>query len=182
MEGPTDERLVASALAGDDEAFALLVARHKRAVLRTASRFARSAAELDDLGQETFLRAYRDLKTFRGDAPFPHWLARITVRACYDALRKRRREEKNVSLDALPLPLPDPASDREPAAEEARMILSAAMARLSPTDRTIVTLLELEERTVREIADLFGWSASRVKVRAFRARMALRKFVEEIDA
>ncbi len=177
METPTDERLVRSALDGDDEAFAELVRRHKGGVLRIAARFARNAAELEDLGQETFLRAFRDLRAFRGEAPFGHWLSRVAVRACYDVLRKRRAGERDVSLELLPVPLPDPASEGDLTAERARLILDQALARLSPEDRLIVTLLELEDRPVREVAALTGWSESRVKVRAFRARKALRRII-----
>ncbi len=177
METPTDERLVRSALDGDDEAFAELVRRHKGGVLRIAARFARNAAELEDLGQEIFLRSYRDLRAFRGDAPFAHWLSRIAVRACYDALRKRRAGERDVSLEVLPVPLPDPASEADLTPEQARLVLDQAMARLSPEDRLIVTLLELEDRPVREVAALTGWGESRVKVRAFRARKALKRII-----
>jgi RNA polymerase sigma-70 factor (ECF subfamily) len=172
-----DSDLVRSAIAGDDEAFAELVRRHKGAVLRGAYRFARNPAELEDLGQETFLRAYRDLRSFRGDAPFGHWLSRITVRVCYDALRKRRREEKDVSLEALAAPVADPSTENGHSARQARVILDRAMSRLKPEDRLVVTLYELEDRSVREVAELTGWSETRVKVRAFRARQTLKRLI-----
>src|SRR5215207_11585272 len=76
-EPAADEALVAATLDGDDDAFAELVRRHKGRVFGTASRFARDAHQLDDLCQEVFLRAWRKLRSFRGDAPFEHWLARL---------------------------------------------------------------------------------------------------------
>ena len=172
-----DAELVGKAIAGDDEAFAELVRRHKGTALRIAARFARHHAELEDLGQETFLRVYRDLRSFRGDAPFGHWLSRITVRVCYDALRKRRQEEKNVSLEVLAAPLADPSSESGPSAQLARMILDRAMSRLKPEDRLVITLFELEDRSVREVAEMTGWSETLVKVRAFRARQALKRYI-----
>jgi len=172
-----DADLVRSAVAGDDEAFADLVRRHKGAVLRIASRFARNPAELEDLGQETFLRVYRDLRTFRGDAPFAHWLSRVTVNVCYDALRKRRREDTDVSLEVLAAPVADPSTENGLSAQQARMILDRAMSRLKPEDRLVITLLELEDRSVREVAERTGWSETRVKVRAFRARQALKRSI-----
>ena len=172
-----DADLVRSVIAGDDEAFEELVRRHKGAILRTAARFARNHAELEDLGQEAFLRAYRDLRSFRGDAPFGHWLARIMVRVCYDALRKRRREERDVSLESLAAPVADPSTENGPSAQQARLILDRAMSRLKPEDRMVITLFELEDRTVREVAELTGWSETRVKVRAFRAREALKRSI-----
>ena len=175
---PNEEAdLVSEAIAGDDKAFEELVRRHKGAVLRTAARFARNHEELEDLGQETFLRVYRDLRSFRGDAPFGHWLARITVHVCYDALRKRRREEKDVSLEVLAAPVADPSSESGPSAQLARMILDRAMSRLKPEDRLVITLFELEDRSVREVAELTGWSETRVKVRAFRARQMLKRLI-----
>ncbi len=172
-----DADLVRAAIGGDDDSFAELVRRHKGAVLRSAARFARNPAELEDLGQETFLRAYRDLRSFRGDAPFGHWLSRITVHVSYDALRKRRREEKDVSLEVLVAPVADPSTGNGHPAHMDRMILDQAMARLKPEDRLVITLYELEDRSVREVAELTGWSEARVKVRAFRARQALKRLI-----
>jgi RNA polymerase sigma-70 factor, ECF subfamily len=176
---PTDERLVASARAGDDEAFAALVARHQGRVFATAARFARHDHELADIAQDVFVKAYRHLAGFRGDAPFAHWLARVTVRTCYDHLRARRREAGTESLDAADRPeLPDPAAGRAATARQAREILDFGLARLPAADRLVITLLELEERSVREVAALTGWTTINVKVRAYRARRALKRILE----
>ncbi len=170
-----DADLVRSAAAGDEEAFAELVRRHKGTVLRIASRFARDRAELEDLGQETFLRIYRDLSSFRGDAPFDHWLSRVATHVCYDALRKRRREDKDVSLETLSAPVADLGGGNVQSARQAKMILDRAMSRLKPEERLVITLFELEDRSAREVAELTGWSETLVKVRAFRARQALKR-------
>jgi RNA polymerase sigma-70 factor (ECF subfamily) len=175
---PADETLVAATLAGEDAAFAELVRRHKRRVLGTASRFARDAHQLDDIGQEVFLRAFRNLAKFRRDAPFEHWLARITVSACYDFLRKERRVREQVSLDAHDFDLRDTGADAALAAGRAREVVAHAMRQLSPEEHLIITLAELEERPMREIAELTGWSESNVKVRAFRARQSLKKILQ----
>jgi RNA polymerase sigma-70 factor (ECF subfamily) len=177
-DAAADERLVREALSGEDEAFAGLVRRHKRKVFAIARRFARDRSEVEDLCQETFVKAYRDLGKFRGDAPFEHWLSRITVHTCYDALRKRRREEGNVPLDAVAFSLADREADGDLSPERARAILFSAMTRLSAKERLVITLLELEEKPVREVAALTGWSEGNVKVRAHRARKALKKILE----
>lgn len=171
---PTDERLVAATLEGDDEAFAALVARHKHRVFGIAARFARHTQELDDVAQEIFVKAYRSLARFRGEAPFEHWLSRIAVRSCYDLLRRKRREGEQVPLDGLELVAEDPLG-----AGQARDVLQFGLSRLNPAERLVITLLELEERTVRETAELTGWSEGNVKVRAHRARQALKKVLEE---
>ena len=171
---PTDERLIQSTRAGDDEAFAALVGRYRRKIFGIAARFARNDHELDDLAQEIFVKAYRHLDSYRGTAPFEHWLARVAVRTCYDALRKTRRDRQNVPLDSVELTATDTL-----APERAREVLNFALDRLDPADRLVITLLELEEYAFREIAELTGWSESNVKVRAFRARAALKKILEE---
>lgn len=174
----TDERLVQSVRNGDDDAFAELVRRHKHKIFGMSARFARNDHEMDDICQEVFVKAYRNINSFRGDAPFEHWLSRIAARACYDFLRKARRDRANLPLDmengaTLDVPVED-----NTAPARAREILDFAMTRLSADERLVITLLELEERTVKEIASLTGWSESNVKVRAFRARKTLRKILE----
>jgi len=175
---PPDEALVAASLGGDDDAFAELVTRHKLRVFATAARFARDDHQLDDICQEVFVRVFRNLGKFRGDAPFEHWLARITVSACYDFLRKERRVREQVALDAVEYELQDVGIDAVIAAGRARELLAFAMRRLTPDEQLIITLCEIEERSVRDVAELTGWSESNVKVRAFRARQSLRKILE----
>jgi RNA polymerase sigma-70 factor (ECF subfamily) len=186
MAGPDpdprpDGRLVAAVLDGDDGAFAGLVGRHKRQVLRIAARFCRTPQELEELGQEIFLKAYADLGRYRGDAPFSHWLSRIAVRSCYDALRRRRREIDTLPLDDAAPYLADGSIPRKEDAEAARDLLSRALSCLRPAERLVITLLSLEERTVREVAALTGWTEVNVKVRAFRARRELKRILEEAD-
>jgi RNA polymerase sigma-70 factor (ECF subfamily) len=186
MAGPEpdprpDGRLVAAVLEGDDGAFAALVGRHKRQVFRIAARFSRTPHELEELGQEIFLKAYADLGQYRGDAPFSHWLSRIAVRSCYDALRKRRREFDTLPLDDGAPYMADGSIPGTEDAEAARLLLSRALSLLRPAERLVITLLELEERTVREVAALTGWTEVNVRVRAYRARKALKRILEETD-
>ncbi len=175
---PTDEALVAMARRGDDHAFAQLVSRHKRRVFATAARFARDDHQLDDLAQEIFVRVFRKLDQFRQEAPFQHWLARITISTCYDFLRKERRVREQVALDAVEFDLRDVSVENAAAAGHARELLAWAMRSLSADERLILTLCEIEERSVKEVASLTGWSESNVKVRAFRARQSLKKILE----
>ena len=174
-----DTPLIEAAIKGDDAAFAALVQRHKRKVFAIAAGFARDDHELDDLCQEAFVKVYQNLKKFRGQAPFEHWLSRITVRVCYDALRKRRRE---IPLESVESSLSDPTAENGFSAGQAREMIEWAFRKLCPDERLVITLLELEERSVLEVAALTGWSEAKVKVRAFRARKALRKVLEVNDA
>ena len=176
---PTDEALVAAARTGDDDAFAMLVRRHKRRVFGTASRFARDDHQLDDLAQEVFVRVFKNLAQFRHDAPFEHWLARITVSACYDFLRKERRYREQVPLDAIVFEMHDTTVDAAISAGRARELLAWAMVQLTPDERLILTLCELEDRPMKEVAELTGWSEANVKIRAFRARNNLKQVLEK---
>ncbi len=173
-----DEQLVAATLAGDDHAYAELARRHKGRVFGIASRFAHDPAELEDIVQDVFVQAYFKLSQFRRDSPFEHWLLRITTYKCYDYLRKRRRSAPTVSVDLLMESGFEPSAvEQAPHPDLDR--LYAAIAQLSPKERLVITLLELEERSLIEIAGLTGWSIANVKVRAFRARATLRKLLEK---
>jgi RNA polymerase sigma-70 factor (ECF subfamily) len=178
QSSPPDEQLVAATLAGDDHAFAELSGRHKGRVFGVAARFASNAAELEDICQEVFVQAYFKLRQYRRDSPFEHWILRITTYKCYDYLRKRQRTGSPVSIDAMLESGHEPHAPQDPDPNPDLERLHAAMAQLSPKERLVITLLELEERSVQEIADFTGWSTANVKVRAFRARAALRKLME----
>lgn len=173
-----DEQLVEATLAGNDDAFAELTQRHKSRVFGVAGRFASNAAEIEDICQEVFVQVYFKLRQYRRDSPFEHWVLRITTHKCYDYLRKRRRGGAAVSVDAMLESGYEPSAPEHPAPHPDLERLHAALAKLSPKERLVITLLELEERSVQEIAGLTGWSVANVKVRAFRARAALRKLVE----
>lgn len=179
-ERSTDDRLVKAALSGDDEAFAELVRRHKRKVFSIAARFVRNNNELDDVCQEIFMKAYQNMGKYRAEAPFEHWISRIAVNACYDELRRQRRRQDEVSFDDVAFSLKDPEAEESPG-NEAWETLRRALAQLRPEERLVVTLLNLEERSVTEISGLTGWSESNVKVRAFRARKELKKILEGVD-
>ena len=176
---PSDEQLVEATLAGDDHAFAELTLRHKGRVFGVAARFAHDAAELEDICQDVFVQAYFKLRQYRRDSPFEHWVLRITTYKCYDYLRRHRRRGTHLSMEALHESGYEPSAPENPVPHPDLERLHAALAQLSAKERLVITLLELEDRSIQEIAGLTGWSAGNVKVRAFRARAALRKLMEE---
>lgn len=177
FEDLADERLVELVREGDEDAFTALVQRYKRKVLLTASRFVLNSYELDDVAQEIFIKVYKNIDSYRGDAPFGHWLMRIAVRTCYDLLRSRRREKGNIPLDEVDFALSGPSVMDSLSALQAKDLLDKALARLKPEDRLILTLIELEGLTSKEAAGLTGWSESNIKVRSYRARQALKKLL-----
>ena len=172
-----DELLVTAALSGDDEAFSELVRRHKRKVFTIVARFMRNDMEIDDVCQEIFIKVYQNMGKYRGYAPFEHWLSKIAVNACYDAIRKRRSLRGEVPLENVAFALRDTAGE-EITDYDAWEILRRALARLRPKERLVITLMNLEEKSIREISALTGWSEANVKVRAFRARKELKRILE----
>ena len=182
----SDAELVAAVRAGQTERFEELVRRYQPRLFGTARRYARRESEVEDIVQEIFLKTYSRLDSWRGDAPFEHWLMRLAVRTCYDFLRghQRNREDSLTDLSAEEegwldrhAAAPATASDE---AEAARTLVHKVLAQLSPPHRLILTLLELEDRPIKEIAELTGWSLPLVKVRAFRARAEMKKILSRM--
>jgi len=183
---PTDAELIAAVLDGDSASFEPLIQKYQPRVFATARRYARRESEVEDIVQEVFLKAFQKLSSFRGDAPFEHWLMRLAVRTCYDFLRGHQRN-KETAFSELTEPETDwlerfvvqPESAEENA-EAARQLVEKVMSRLSPSAQMVINMLEIEERTVKEIAAITGWSVPLVKVRAFRARAEMRKILKNI--
>ena len=96
---PSEAELIAAVLAGDAASFEPLVARYSPRVFATARRYARRESEVEDIVQEVWMKAFQKLKSFRGEAPFEHWLMRMTVRTCYDFLRGHQRNRESSFSD-----------------------------------------------------------------------------------
>ncbi len=179
----SDLEVIVAIRGGDSARFEELVRRYQARLLATARRYARREAEVEDIVQEVFLKAFSKLDSWRGDAPFEHWLMRLAVRTCYDFLRSHQRNrEHNLSEltdeEATWLEKFARSPDTSTAdADAARTLVAKVLEQLSPPNRLIITLLELEDRPVKEIAELTGWSVPLVKVRAFRARAEMKKIL-----
>jgi RNA polymerase sigma-70 factor, ECF subfamily len=181
---PTEAELISAVLNGDCASFEPLVMKYQGRVFATARRYARRESEVEDIVQEVFIKAYQKLPGFRGEAPFEHWLMRLAVRTCYDFLRGHQRNRETAFTELTEpetdwlekfVVEPDGASEH---AEAARELIDKVLSRLSPPARLVITLLEIEDRTVKEIAELTGWSVALVKVRAFRARAEMRRILK----
>ena len=183
---PADPDLIAAVLKGDAASFEPLIKKYSPRIFATARRYARRESEVEDIVQEVWSKAYQKLGSFRGEAPFEHWLMRLAVRTCYDFLRNHQRnretafseltESENSWLERFGVN-PEEASET---AAAARALVERILAQLSPSARLIITLLEIEERSVKEISKLTGWSVALVKVRAFRARAEMKKCLARI--
>jgi RNA polymerase sigma-70 factor (ECF subfamily) len=181
----TDEELVALSIGGDVESFNQLVVRWERPIFALAYRVIGREEEARDVVQETFLRAFRGIGNFRGQAKFSSWVYRIALNLCRDWIRRERR--------APILPTPEGVDVIELAAEQgpaesiedlvARNDLSQAVAelmtRLPEEQRTAIILKEYHGMTFQEIADLQGVPLSTVKTRLYQGLNVLRRHLQQ---
>ena len=185
----TDESLVEAIRDGDDLAFEQIFERHRRRIARMVGRFFTRPDRVEEMLQEVFAKVYfalGDYSTDRGPA-FGAWLSRVAINCCYDELRRaRRRPEGSISditseeVDWLSARLGAGSISRDAeSAVVSRDLANKLLARLSPDDRVVLTLLDAEELSVAEIAELMDWKVSKVKVRAHRARQSLRRVLGE---
>jgi RNA polymerase sigma-70 factor (ECF subfamily) len=183
MMADTDEELVTAFRGGDISAFDTLVQRWERKIQGAVYRIMGSGEEARDLAQETFLRAYRGLGSFKSEARFSSWLYQIALNLCRDRLRQRRGKTL-VSIDDL-----DPTTaariDRSPAtaqelveAKDLGRIVAMAMSDLPEEQREVIVLKEYQGLTFQEIADTLGVPVSTVKTRLYRGLGQMRERLE----
>jgi len=188
---PSDDEIVRQVLDGNVNAFEALLKRHSVRVLKIVQRHV-PHEDVEETAQETFVRAYRSLPTYRGKSDFSRWLSAIAVRSCYDYWRKAyRSREVPIStlterhenwLEAVLAGASEQSHDEEGFQTEARELLNWALAQLSAEERMVIELVYLEELSVKEAADLLGWSVGNVKVRSFRSRKKLEKLLKRQGA
>lgn len=180
-----EQELLQRIRGGDSERFGDLVNRYEGHVVRIVGRRV-PADRVGEIAHDVFVRAYFGLAQFSNDVPFDHWLAGIAVRTCYDFWRDRKREEVPVStltddhhrwIEQALAAQSDDEWRSQTSRREAKDVLEWALGQLSPENRAVLTLVQLDGRSVREAAQLLGWSVVTVKVRAHRARHALRKIL-----
>jgi RNA polymerase sigma-70 factor (ECF subfamily) len=183
--GERDEsRMIASILAGETHLFHELIRPYERRVYAMALSFLRNEADAEDVAQEAFLKAYRNLASFRGDARFGTWLVSITL----NEARTRIRRRDAITIDSLDEPqdgqkqaspailrdwkeIPSEALERK----EVRHLVHQAVTGLPLIYREVFQLRDIEELSVNEAAEALGITIASVKVRLHRARMMLQK-------
>ncbi|NLC70936.1 MAG: RNA polymerase sigma factor [Desulfuromonadaceae bacterium] len=166
---------------GDREAFRHLVHKYQHQVAAIMWKFSRDPVIHEEMIQDVFVEAFTSLPNYRPQAPFFHWLSRIAVRVGYRLWREQKQERKypQVSLEDWDH-IAEGADDSDRlASREAADILHRLLGQLPPRDRLVLTLRFVEERSVKETADLTGWSQTLVKVQTLRARSKLRKLFDK---
>ncbi|HEY2952832.1 MAG TPA: sigma-70 family RNA polymerase sigma factor [Verrucomicrobiae bacterium] len=180
--GLADADWIARVRRGDEDAARALVERLYPTVIKSVRRHLPPRTSEEDLTQAVFAKVFKNLHQFSGFVPLEHWVSRIAVNTCLNQLKHESgRPELRMSdlseeqeavvqnLACTTAELPDDQS------RGARELLEKLLAPLRPDDRLVITLLHLEDRSVKEVSRLTGWSVSLVKVKAFRARSKVRR-------
>jgi RNA polymerase sigma-70 factor (ECF subfamily) len=182
-----DIDLVRQAQDGDESAFAEIVRRYSPRVFGVASRFFRQRSLVEEAAQEVFLKAFTQLANFEGRGSLEGWLTRIATNTCLNMIRgSKRRPELTVSdLSAEEDDwIEQQLSDAEQPSVENNLVAADLADRvlsvLSPEDQQALLMIDGEQASIKEVAEATGWSESKVKVRAFRARKKVREAMERL--
>lgn len=178
----------------DERAFEEILRRYSPRVFAIAGRFFRQRSQVEDAAQEAFLKAYTQLSKYEGRGSFEGWLTRITTNECINILRSaKRRPESTVSelTDREGIRVENWLENQMAGAsieqfQSTERGLAAAdladkvLSELPPDDRLVLMSIDGEHLPVKDVAEMTGWSESKVKVRAFRARRRMRQAVEKL--
>lgn len=186
---PSDDELVTLARSGNEGAFSKLYDRHCKFVARLGYRFFMRREQVEEIIQESFIKAYFALGDYQGgnERSFVAWLGRISLHTCYDELRRQqRRSERSLGeltedeAAYLHLQLRDSSTNGNiEGTAISRDLAHKLLSRLKPEDRLILTLLKLEDLSIAEIAGLTGWTEAKIKMRSHRAQHGLRKILKK---
>lgn len=175
---------------GSEQAFEEIVRRYSPRVFKVASKFFRRRAHVEEAAQEAFLRAYTQLASYEGRGSFEGWLTRITTNVCLNILRAARRRPESLVADLtadeanwIENRLADTSAGRHRTSETdviAADLAEKVLAMMSPDDRLALLLVEGDELSVKEVAEVTGWSEAKVKTQTFRARRRMREAVERL--
>ena len=175
MSRSTDQEIIEQIKAGDINSYTLLIDRYKHMVYTLAVRLLKIREDAEEVSQDIFLRAFRSLATYRGDAKFSTWLYKIAYYRCLDHIRKVS-VHRMPSIDSLPEYVPTGFTDRNMEAmelAERQKLVREAIEELPADDSCIVTLFYLEELSLKEIAEITGHTTNSVKVKLHRSRRRL---------
>ncbi len=175
---------------GDESAFEEIMRRYSRRVFHYASKFFRQRSLVEEVAQEVFLKAFTELGSYEGRGSMEGWLTRITTNTCLNMLRSsKRRPELTVSDltddETAWLDNNQAAAATERHQSSERSLVAADLAgrvlqTLTPADRLVLTLIDGEDASIKDVVEMTGWSESKVKVQAFRARRRMRDAVEKL--
>ena len=175
---------IARCLRGETQAFRFLIERHERMVRSLIRRLIAQDHEVDELAQQTFVSAFEHLRGYTGAARFSTWLGQIALNKSRDWLRARRRRGADIDDDAdvadLEIGDPGPGPEDQTASRRRDVQIQAALARLRPAEREVIVLKHIEGHDYETVARLLGCKVEAAKVRALRAREALKRILQQM--
>jgi RNA polymerase sigma factor (sigma-70 family) len=177
----SDIELIKQTLAGDQSAYADLVKRHQRFVFTLAMRFAKTREDAEEIAQDCFIKAYRSLVSFQGQAKFSTWLYSIVYTTAMTFLRKKKIDTDSIDDENTYIQVENQSSgyDVDNAENKSRSFyLNQAIEQLLPDDAAIITLFYKGEQSLEEIGKALGMETNTVKVKLFRARQRLKEKLE----
>lgn len=178
----SDEHLIEQARNGRQTAFGMLVKRYEQYAFTLALRFVKNREDAHEVAQDAFLRAFRYLPDFRGDAKFSTWLYKIVYSTSLNFLRKQNPDIQSIDDENRPLKLPDegtPDPSQAMEKEDRNAALQQAIQLLSPDDGGIITLFYLYEHNLEEICQIMDMTMTNAKTKLCRARQRLKVIVED---
>ncbi|UOB18012.1 RNA polymerase sigma factor [Abyssalbus ytuae] len=175
MTTNTDQYYITSVCAGRVNDFSFIVEKYKDMVFTLCLRMLKDREEAEEVAQDTFVKAFKSITKFKGDAKFSTWLYRIAYNACIDNLKSRKKTIKSDLIDKVN---PGDLGEEENAVltmerEERKRVIEKAIGNLPEEDRAIITLFYFEELSLHEISSVIGITPNNIKVRLFRSRKKL---------
>ncbi|MGD0281569.1 MAG: RNA polymerase sigma factor [Dissulfurispiraceae bacterium] len=184
-----DNDIISSILSGNTDEFEIILKRYDAYVFHIVSKHL-PPDMIEEAAHEIFIRIYKALPSYRAESPLKYWISKISTRYCYDFWRERYKskeipmasltDEHGKWVETVVSAQSQECFDREEVLKESREVLQWALNKLTAEERMVITLLYLEELSVKEVADLLGWTVINVKVKAHRLRNKLRKIISEL--
>jgi len=182
MNTKPDEYYIKQTLNGNVNAFAILVERYKNMVYTLSIKIVKNREEAEEISQDSFVKAYKNLSSFKGESKFSTWVYKIAYYASLDAVKRNKRFSNNENIDDLKI---GNLSEIQGALEylhekERKKVISKALLKLNEDERTILTLFYFEELPIKEISKIINLSKDNIKVKLYRSRKKLAVFLKHV--
>ena len=170
-----DQEYIDRVLEGDHAAFAVLVDQYKHLVFTLAVQMVKHQEEAEEVSQDTFIKVFKSLRSYKGDSKFSTWIYRVAYNTCLDRIKKNKRKQQTYTIDEM---TENQIQETENALdlmeqEEKQQAVARCMESLNPDDRALMTLFYFEELSLEEIGKVLNLKPNNVKVKLFRSRKRL---------
>ncbi|QNM87014.1 sigma-70 family RNA polymerase sigma factor [Polaribacter pectinis] len=181
MTNNNDQLYITKVINGDTNAFAYLVDTYKNLVYSLAYKMTKNREEAEEVSQDTFIKAYKNLKNFKGDSKFSTWLYKITYHACLDNIKKNKKNQNTFEINEITFNQIKSVDDILQGIErkERAKIMDACLLKLQEDERSLIWMFYYDELSLKEIMEVTQLSEANIKVKLHRARKKLLAIVEE---